>query len=158
MAWHANIGLPKSGPQFHIILRLRLLASALLVILKKILHRTPFSPPLPDCCAEAIVKGTWCSGITPAQHAGGAGFNPQRVNFRLCLTSNWTEGRSVCKCANLTWRHLHKHRLTETFPLWPLITSSFLAALQLKRIPKASESNCQGSFPERHTNSHVFSY
>ena len=25
--------------------------------------------------------GTWCSGITPAQHAGGPGFNPQRVHF-----------------------------------------------------------------------------
>ena len=25
-------------------------------------------------------KGTWCSGITPAQHAGGPGFNPQRVH------------------------------------------------------------------------------
>ena len=27
-----------------------------------------------------IFKGTWCSGITPAQHAGGPGFNPQRVH------------------------------------------------------------------------------
>ena len=26
-------------------------------------------------------RGTWCSGITPAQHAGGPGFNPQRVHF-----------------------------------------------------------------------------
>jgi hypothetical protein len=26
-------------------------------------------------------KGTWCSGITPAQHAGGPGFNPQRVHL-----------------------------------------------------------------------------
>jgi hypothetical protein len=25
--------------------------------------------------------GTWCSGITPAQHAGGPGFNPQCVHF-----------------------------------------------------------------------------
>ncbi len=24
--------------------------------------------------------GTWCSGITPAQHAGGPGFNPQCVH------------------------------------------------------------------------------
>ena len=24
-------------------------------------------------------EGTWCGGITPAQHAGGPGFNPQRV-------------------------------------------------------------------------------
>ena len=25
------------------------------------------------------LMGTWCSGITPAQHAGGPGLNPQRV-------------------------------------------------------------------------------
>ena len=25
--------------------------------------------------------GTWCSGITPAQHAGGPGFNPQCVHM-----------------------------------------------------------------------------
>ena len=32
--------------------------------------------------------GTWCSGITPAQHAGGPGFNPQCVQFaaKLALT------------------------------------------------------------------------
>ena len=27
--------------------------------------------------------GTWCSGITPAQHAGGPGFNPQCVHLIL---------------------------------------------------------------------------
>ncbi len=32
-------------------------------------------------------KGTWCSGITPAQHAGGPGFNPQCVHFGTCQTS-----------------------------------------------------------------------
>ena len=26
-------------------------------------------------------RGTWCSGITPAQHAGGPGLNPQRVHL-----------------------------------------------------------------------------
>ena len=31
--------------------------------------------------AHPFVKGTWCSGITPAQHAGGPGFNPQRVHL-----------------------------------------------------------------------------
>ena len=25
-------------------------------------------------------EGTWCSGITPAQHVGGPGFNPQCVH------------------------------------------------------------------------------
>ena len=29
--------------------------------------------------------GTWCSGITPAQHAGGPGFNPQCVHLRSRL-------------------------------------------------------------------------
>ena len=28
-------------------------------------------------------KGTWCSGITPAQHAGGPGFNPQCAHYSL---------------------------------------------------------------------------
>jgi hypothetical protein len=27
--------------------------------------------------------GTWCSGITPAQHAGGPGFNPQCVHLHV---------------------------------------------------------------------------
>ena len=26
-------------------------------------------------------EGTWCSGITPAQHAGGSGFSPQCVHY-----------------------------------------------------------------------------
>ena len=30
---------------------------------------------------EARGPGTWCSGITPAQHAGGPGFNPQCVHI-----------------------------------------------------------------------------
>ena len=29
--------------------------------------------------SSSMTKGTWCSGITPAQHAGGPGFNPQCV-------------------------------------------------------------------------------
>ena len=29
------------------------------------------------------LKGSWCSGITPAQHAGGPGFKPQRVHIAL---------------------------------------------------------------------------
>ena len=27
-----------------------------------------------------LVRGSWCSGITPAQHAGGPGLNPQTVH------------------------------------------------------------------------------
>ena len=26
-------------------------------------------------------RGTWCSGITPAQHVGGPGLNPQCVHI-----------------------------------------------------------------------------
>ena len=29
----------------------------------------------------ALSVGTWCSGITPTQHAGGPGFNPQCVHL-----------------------------------------------------------------------------
>ena len=34
--------------------------------------------------------GTWCTGITPAQHAGGPGFNPQRVH----MWEGWCSRRS----------------------------------------------------------------
>ena len=34
----------------------------------------------------AQLRGSWCSGITPAQHARGAGFNPQPVHVRLRLS------------------------------------------------------------------------
>ena len=33
------------------------------------------------CFPAPPSKGTWCSGITPAQHAGGPGFNPQCVQY-----------------------------------------------------------------------------
>ena len=38
---------------------------------------------------QFVLKGTWCSGITPAQHAGGPGFNPQRVHHLWILTVKW---------------------------------------------------------------------
>ena len=31
---------------------------------------------------QRFLEGTWCGGITPAQHAGGPGFNPQRAHFQ----------------------------------------------------------------------------
>ena len=34
----------------------------------------------------AQLRGSWCSGITPAQHARGAGFNPRSVHVRLRLS------------------------------------------------------------------------
>ena len=56
------------------------------------------TPPFVFFCAGAIramtrqyeqdcgtSTGTWCSGITPAQHAGGPGFNPQCVHIS-CFT------------------------------------------------------------------------
>ena len=33
---------------------------------------------------KSLSTGTWCSGITPAQHAGGPGVNPQRVHMYHC--------------------------------------------------------------------------
>ena len=44
----------------------------------------PFSPKtifLEPISNRIFPEGTWCSGITPAQHAGGPGFNPQRAHF-----------------------------------------------------------------------------
>ena len=49
--------------------------------------------------------GMWCSGITPAQHAGGPGFNPQRVHFdtsRYLPMVNDLEqvlARKTCNCS-----------------------------------------------------------
>ena len=34
-----------------------------------------------DATTVLPTTGTWCSGITPAQHAGGPGFNPQCVQI-----------------------------------------------------------------------------
>ena len=42
-------------------------------------------------------KGTWCSGITPAQHAGGPGFNPQRVHD--CQTGQVVEAPDLHQMA-----------------------------------------------------------
>ena len=36
-------------------------------------------------CESICALGTWCSGITPAQHAGGPGFNPQCVHFLILV-------------------------------------------------------------------------
>ena len=33
---------------------------------------------------NTLSTGTWCSGITPAQNAGGPGFNPQCVHIYHC--------------------------------------------------------------------------
>ena len=34
-------------------------------------------------------RGTWCSGITPAQHAGGPGFNPRCVHSACHAAAAW---------------------------------------------------------------------
>ena len=50
-----------------------------------------------------VASGTWCSGITPAQHAGGPGFNPQCVQVvfghlrRFLRTLRLSAYRVVCK-------------------------------------------------------------
>ena len=56
-------------------------------------------------------SGTWCSGITPAQHAGGPGFNPQRVHCLSCThgaSRPWRcnqelhryPAQIICRCEN----------------------------------------------------------
>ena len=36
-------------------------------------------------CNTSDIRGSWCSGITPAQHAGGPGFNPRTVHALLFI-------------------------------------------------------------------------
>ena len=49
------------------------------------------------------LRGKWCSGITPAQHAGGPGLNPQRVHTvsmdvaRSCRVAQWSPARSALR-------------------------------------------------------------
>ena len=40
-----------------------------------------FLPWFQEISDATDVSGTWCSGITPAQHAGGPGLNPQCVHL-----------------------------------------------------------------------------
>ena len=44
-----------------------------------------------SCIGAQSQPGTWCSGITPAQHAGGPGFNPQRVHISRVLRGLWIQ-------------------------------------------------------------------
>ena len=50
------------------------------------------------------LKGTWCSGITPAQHAGGPGFNPQRVHGCLPDSISQQSTRPVSGSAVRFWK------------------------------------------------------
>ena len=49
-------------------------------------------------------KGSWCSGITPAQHAGGPGFNPQRVH--ICAQSTPSFHRKAFVSKEINTLHL----------------------------------------------------
>ena len=45
-------------------------------------HRQTAAQTLKQWAKIGIIQqGSWCSGITPAQHAGGPGLNPQTVHF-----------------------------------------------------------------------------
>ena len=46
----------------------------------------------------SLSSGTWCSGITPAQHAGGPGFNPQCVHFCQVLDAYYVMNAPASKC------------------------------------------------------------
>ena len=58
---------------------------------------------VPQRRGHRIQQGTWCSGITPAQHAGGPGFNPQCVHFHMPFC--WSPGRLALGSAEA-----HPHR------------------------------------------------
>ena len=67
-------------------------------------------------CAEQVLehtrplqlRGSWCSGITPAQHARGAGFNPRPVHAHVRL--RWSFSLRVC-CASCQGRLLRRGRV-----------------------------------------------
>ena len=42
--------------------------------------------------------GTWCSGITPAQHAGGPGLNPQRVQTHTAMGNSQKSLSILSRC------------------------------------------------------------
>ena len=67
--------------------------------------------PLPSLCridhfCRKNFKGTWCSGITPAQHAGGPGFNPQCVHREFRAASARDSARRSRDLADRCTRHL----------------------------------------------------
>ena len=66
--------------------RLDVKVKVMLLFLREALHHLLRSRSLAavnNVMPGSQSRGTWCSGITPAQHAGGPGFNPQRVQFDL---------------------------------------------------------------------------
>ena len=46
------------------------------------------------------LKGTWCSGITPAQHARGPGFNPERAPFEPLYLTIRLQPHLAPRCLN----------------------------------------------------------
>ena len=81
-----------------------------------------------------LSKGTWCSGITPAQHAGGPGFKPQCVHCRL-MSRMYLDatlgGEDVCAQRSVEaghWRRVAcmKHRMGAAPGIEPEISSSML--------------------------------
>ena len=43
-----------------------------------------------------LSRGRWCSGITPAQHAGGPGFNPVHASLVLLSPVWFCSGSALC--------------------------------------------------------------
>ena len=50
-------------------------------------------------CLTQGLQGSWCSGITPAQHAGGPGFNPQCVHLLCSVVWALAGGHLNCRGA-----------------------------------------------------------
>ena len=85
---------------------------------------------------ERSRPGTWCSGITPAWHVGGPGFNPQCVHFRV----------GICQLVFCNWkwqcRHFDKYA-THSEPAGNVRTAGALgdAAAGVVLFPKCANVN-----------------
>ena len=90
-------------------------------------------------------KGTWCSGITPAQHAGGPGFNPQRVHLArfshflvpMSFSQTSVEWGNQQSDAATTWTH---------WDLNPGPSACEADVIPLHHVPHVESTDCNGYF------------
>ena len=61
-----------------------------------------------DAIQPKFALGTWCSGITPALHVGGPGFNPQCVHDLRRVVHLWPVLLvNLIMSYGLSWRWAH---------------------------------------------------
>ena len=66
-------------------------------------------------CLTQGLQGSWCSGITPAQHAGGPGFNPQCAHvLMLCCLPALAGGHLKGSIAGAPRRHPGNRQSTDS--------------------------------------------